>query len=60
MLQERGLAGPILVAPGTVDQLNEFLDQLSEVPREKVGTAEPKLIMEVRCFELVALAGLCG
>lgn len=35
-VEEQGLAGPVLVAPGTVDQLNEFLDQLPEVPRDKV------------------------
>ncbi|CAJ1364831.1 unnamed protein product [Effrenium voratum] len=36
MAKERGLAGPLKIAPGTVEQLNEFVDELPEVPRDKV------------------------
>lgn len=35
-MQTLNIAGPVLIAPGAVEQLNIFLEQVPEVPREKI------------------------
>jgi len=35
-LKANDLAGPLMIAPGSVEQLNEFLDELPELARDKV------------------------